>query len=339
MLPCGAYICDILLTRVHSRVTRARHRFTAEKNAPPMGRVPEWKRAQPLSQQRANQPPGLAHHVLPTLQADFAAASMDTRVHSRSRKAGSSKSASLRAEGSPFRTNCAAMSVPRTNFRAGDRVRGAEGFEEIRGFVEAMLVTGQDWAAQDLLVRFDRPVRIFDDEPPTWRYNFEFIDESETAPGLPQGLAYSQSAPPPSLIPAHSDTLLPPTSLADNPRPEPRTGYAKKRCLLRDHRRNMRIMDELIDENGLTSELEERLIEETGNTNFWLGVDSVMDEPSDQEDPEALAKQRVNDLLQESKDKQAFVAAAQDTLACRAVATDLERARMQLEDLRAHALR
>ena len=101
----------------------------------------------------------------------------------------------------------------------------------------------------------------------------------------------------------------------------------------------MRIMDELIDENGLTSELEERLIEETGNTNFWLGVDSVMDEPSDQEYPEALAKQRVNDLLQESKDKQAFVAAAQDTLACRAVATDLERARMQLEDLRAHALR
>ena len=207
---------------------------------------------------------------------------MDTRVHSRSRKAGSSKSASLRAEGSPFRTNCAAMSVPRTNFRAGDRVRGAEGFEEIRGFVEAMLVTGQDWAAQDLLVRFDRPVRIFDDEPPTWTFchsahNFEFIDESETAPGLPQDLAYSQSAPPPSLLPAHSDPLLPPTSLPDNPRPKPRTGYAKKRRLLREHRRSMRIMQELVNENGLTSELEERLTDETGNTNFWLGVDSDMD--------------------------------------------------------------
>ena len=334
MLPCGAYICDILLTRVHSRVTRARHRFTAEKNAPPMGRVPEWKRAQPLSQQRANQPPGLAHHVLPTLQADFDAASMDTRVHSRSRKAGSSKSASLRAEGSPFRTNCAAMSVPRTNFRAGDRVRGAEGFEEIRGFVEAMLVTGQDWAAQDLLVRSDRPVRIFEDEPPTLRYNFEFIDESETAPGLPQGLAYSQSAPPPSLIPAHSDTLLPPTSLADNPRPEPRTGYAKKRCLLRDHRRNMRIMDELIDENGLTSELEERLIEETGNTNFWLRVDSVMDEPSDEDDPEEMADSMVHKLYTEVRDKKSFVDAVQGALDNRAMARDLDRARMQLEDLR-----
>ncbi len=63
------------------------------------------------------------------------------------------------------------------------------------------------------------------------------------------------------------------------------------------------------------------------------------DEDSDQEDPEAVSKQRVNDLLEESKDKQAFVAAAQDTLAGRAVATDLERARMQLEDLRAQALR
>ena len=98
-------------------------------------------------------------------------------------------------------------------------------------------------------------------------------------------------------------------------------------------------MDDIIDEHGLSSELEERLIDETGNTNFWLGEDTDMDEDSDQEDPEAVAKQRANDLLQESKDKQAFVAAAQDTLAGRAVATALERAWMQLEDLRAQALR
>ena len=130
-------------------------------------------------------------------------------------QAGSSKSASLRAEGSPFRTNCAAMSVPRTNFRAGDRVRGAEWFEEIRGatgtVVEAILVTGQDWAAQDLLVRFDRPVRIFDDEPPTWTFchsahNFEFIDESETAPGLLQDLAFARSSPLRPTPPAHQSS-------------------------------------------------------------------------------------------------------------------------------------
>ena len=101
----------------------------------------------------------------------------------------------------------------------------------------------------------------------------------------------------------------------------------------------MRVMDDVIDEHGLSPELEGRLIDETGNTNFWLGEDTDMDEDSDQEDPEAVAKQRVNDLLQESKDRQAFVAAAQDTLACRAVATDLERARMQLEDMRTHMSR
>ena len=101
----------------------------------------------------------------------------------------------------------------------------------------------------------------------------------------------------------------------------------------------MRVMDDVIRDHGLAEELEERMVEETGNSNFWLGHQKKMDEDSDREDPEAIAKQRVNDLLQESKDKQAFVAAAQDTLACRAVATDLERARVQLEDLRSQMSR
>ena len=81
------------------------------------------------------------------------------------------------------------------------------------------------------------------------------------------------------------------------------------------------------------------MVEETGNSNFWLGHQSEMDEDSEQEDPEAIAKQRMKDLLQESNDKQAFVAAVQNTLAFRAVTTDLERARMQLEDLRAQMSR
>ena len=52
------------------------------------------------------------------------------------------------------------MPVSRTNFRAGDRVRGADWFDEIAGavatVVEAVEVRGHDWATQDLLVRFDR---------------------------------------------------------------------------------------------------------------------------------------------------------------------------------------
>ena len=75
---------------------------------------------------------------------------------------------------------CPTMPVSRTNFRAGDRVRGAEWFDEIAGavgtVVKALEFRGRGWAAQDLLVRFDRPVVIFDE--PQWTFyhsahNFE----------------------------------------------------------------------------------------------------------------------------------------------------------------------
>ena len=101
----------------------------------------------------------------------------------------------------------------------------------------------------------------------------------------------------------------------------------------------MRVMDDVITDNGLEQELEERLIEETGNANFWLGSDSELDEDSDQEDPETTAKQRVSELLHEASDKQTFVATVQGALQCRAMVTDLEHARMQLEDMRSMSLR
>ena len=100
----------------------------------------------------------------------------------------------------------------------------------------------------------------------------------------------------------------------------------------------MRVMDDVINDHGLAEELEDRMVQETGNTNFWLSEASEMDEDSDQEDPEAFAKQRVSALLQESEDKQAFASAVQGALECRAVVTDMERARMQFEDLRSQML-
>ena len=115
------------------------------------------------------------------------------------------------------------------------------------------------------------------------------------------------------------------------------TGYAKKRRLLRDHRTQMRIMQELIDDHDLASELEEDVVAQMGNNTFWLGYDTGfggMDEGSDAEDPEADAKQEVQDLRQEATDQQGLVAAVQGALECRAIATDLERARMRLEDHR-----
>ena len=116
------------------------------------------------------------------------------------------------------------------------------------------------------------------------------------------------------------------------------TGYAKKRRLLRDHRAQMRIMQDIIDEHDLGWQMEEDVVAETGNTGFWLGYDTGfggLDEGSDAEDPEADAKEEAQELRQEATSRQDFLAAVQGSLECRAIATDLERARMRLEDHRA----
>ena len=97
----------------------------------------------------------------------------------------------------------------------------------------------------------------------------------------------------------------------------------------------MRIMDDVINDYGLEEELENRLEEETGNSNFWLGEDTDqggMDEDSDKEDPEAV-------LRQEAADKKAFLEGAKMILDARTVVLDLERTRMQLEDFRSQALK
>ena len=97
----------------------------------------------------------------------------------------------------------------------------------------------------------------------------------------------------------------------------------------------MHIMEELIEEHGLAGEREERLIEETGNTNFWLGEDSDMDERNNGDDPEQLAQSMVQKLYEEVQENTSFVEAIQGALDNRGMATDLNRALMQLEDLRA----
>ena len=106
------------------------------------------------------------------------------------------------------------------------------------------------------------------------------------------------------------------------------TKYSQKRRLLRKHRVEMRIMVDLIEEHGLDAELEERTIAETGNTGFWLGESSDMDEDSEEEDPEATAKQRVSELLREAEDRQNFITAVKGALKCSTSAErSLKRAR------------
>ena len=106
------------------------------------------------------------------------------------------------------------------------------------------------------------------------------------------------------------------------------SGYAKKRRQLRSHRVEMRVMENLIKEEDLEEEMLDRICDETGYATSW-GLDHIesMDGSSDsEEDPEAA-------LRQELADQSAFVEAASGALQYRKVATDLERARMMLEDV------
>ena len=99
----------------------------------------------------------------------------------------------------------------------------------------------------------------------------------------------------------------------------------------------MRAMEDFIIEHGLLDALDDRLMDSNCDCGFWLGLDDGpggMDETSDCEDPEAEANARVDALQQESADRQGFLTAVAGALDSRRVLTELERARMQLEDRR-----
>ena len=115
--------------------------------------------------------------------------------------------------------------------------------------------------------------------------------------------------------------------------------YARMRRMLRAHRAQMRIMETLLDHEDMSSELDDMLIEFTGNTMFWLGEHEFMDEPSDAEDPEAMLRAENADLRAAAADQSTMVLAAQQALECGRLQRDVENARMSLEDLRSGLLR
>ena len=98
-------------------------------------------------------------------------------------------------------------------------------------------------------------------------------------------------------------------------------------------------MTEFAEDHGLRVAMEQRVIDDA--MLFPLGDDDVMDESSDYEDPEATLGEEVQGLRaevqrwrQESDERRVLVGVAQAALESRRVTTDLEHARMQLEDLR-----
>ena len=116
------------------------------------------------------------------------------------------------------------------------------------------------------------------------------------------------------------------------------TPYARKRRCLREHRVQMRVMQDILDEAGLIEEYHAEVMVELDNAPFWLGFDDGpggMDEESDdEEDPEVALRRENEQLRREAVDQQAFIAAVQDLRAHEAMRLELERAHMQLEDRR-----
>ena len=116
------------------------------------------------------------------------------------------------------------------------------------------------------------------------------------------------------------------------------TVYARRRRLLRDHRYNMRIMEGLIDQEDLSSELDDLLMRR-GNPNLSLEDHPFMDEPSDTEDPEEALRAANAALRSEAADQTTMVQAVQQALEYGRMRADVEHARMALEDMRSHLMR
>jgi hypothetical protein len=107
----------------------------------------------------------------------------------------------------------------------------------------------------------------------------------------------------------------------------------------------MQVMDDVIFENNLTGAFLRELNVAPGGPQHWdVEERSELDETSDVEDPEKTAKDNLKEYKQEVKEKESFfqmavVETAQRASECSQVHLDMERARMELEDLRGQLLR
>ena len=118
------------------------------------------------------------------------------------------------------------------------------------------------------------------------------------------------------------------------------TGYSRKRRWLREHRKTMRVMQGLIEYCEL-GEVYQRALTFHPAADIWAdeNPDAELDESSDVEDPEKKAKNDLEEYKKEVADKErlfevAVLEAARRSTEDRQVHLDLERARMELEDLR-----
>ena len=84
------------------------------------------------------------------------------------------------------------------------------------------------------------------------------------------------------------------------------TGYSQKHRLLREHRKTMRVMQGIIREHGLHGEYSEALQSDVDLAqDWWPGPDDEeLDEASDVEDPEKMARDDLEEYKREVADKE-----------------------------------
>ena len=124
------------------------------------------------------------------------------------------------------------------------------------------------------------------------------------------------------------------------------TGYSQKRRLLKEHRKTMRVMQGIIREHGLHGEYSEALQSDVDLAqDWWPGPEyEYPEDASDSEDPEKKARDDLEEYKREVADKESFfqiavVETAHRSVEDKQVHLDLERARMEREDLRGQLLR
>ena len=122
------------------------------------------------------------------------------------------------------------------------------------------------------------------------------------------------------------------------------TGYSQKRRLLREHRKTMRVMQDVIWDNNLHGQYREALQADIAQ-DWWPGPEyEYPEDASDSEDPEKKARDDLEEYKREVADKESFfqiavVETAHRSVEDKQVHLDLERARMEREDLRGQLLR
>ncbi len=82
--------------------------------------------------------------------------------------------------------------------------------------------------------------------------------------------------------------------------------YGRVRRLLREHRQKMVVMDDVISDHGLRPLLENRMVEYTGNSNFWLGFQPGMDDATFT-DPLGEARETIRGLRAELAERSTLV--------------------------------